>query len=96
MKMNISVETRLAIGVKAIDDAIQRHLSGDWGKITDLDRSENEWSLRENSGWTFGRYYTPNETVFFVRHHLKKDVIEVMSATEYHQPTATSQTNLKQ
>ncbi|MCA9063320.1 MAG: hypothetical protein KDA96_09685 [Planctomycetaceae bacterium] len=43
----ITRNAREQLNVNDVRNALSRHLSGDWGDVCDMDRQENELSLRE-------------------------------------------------
>jgi hypothetical protein len=63
-------------------DALARHVTGDWGDVTEHDRQENELSLAEGYR-LFSVYHATNGTKFWVITEWDRSVTTVLLPEDY-------------
>src|ERR1043165_6441253 len=61
----ITPGVRSALMIEEILEAIQRHRAGDWGEVSEIDREENELSIR-GGFHLFSIYLSSEGTSFWV------------------------------
>lgn len=67
---------------KEIDQALNRHWSGDWGELDEEDKAENDRALKENCR-ILSAYTASNKVKFWVITEHDRSVTTVLLPEEY-------------
>ena len=70
------------INMRDITDALNRHLLGDWGSLSEEDREANEDALL-NEGRLLSSYVSSNEIEFWIITEADRSVTTLLLPSEY-------------
>ncbi len=77
----ITANAHAQLDSQAVNEALIRHASGDWGQVCEEDRQENELSLRE--GYRLLSVYGTGDKRFWIITEADRSVTTVLMPDDY-------------
>jgi hypothetical protein len=77
----ITANANAQLNSQAVNEALIRHASGDWGEVCEADRRENELSLKE--GFRLLSVYRAGEKKFWIITEADRSVTTVLMPEDY-------------
>lgn len=73
---------REAVSEEVLSAALERHLNGDWGDVSDNDRAANKRALRDGTR-LLSVYHAPDKTKFYVITEADRSTTTVLLPGDY-------------
>jgi len=81
-QLGITPGAQESIPMNEVQVALRRHASGDWGKVCDEDKSQNEWALR-NAARLMSVYESVSSETFWIITEADRSSTTILLPSEY-------------